>query len=583
MKLYFHKEPSDKNETFNSLSFTPPEPAADTAAGTPATNTFNPAAPALCEASTNTGETLNKVTTINNSAAHEGCLATFISPPVGQAITVTAGDTAPTAVLWIVDSANTVAGSEKIYLYKWDGTTLTNFETFTSSTDPSTTITSATWVASAFTGTTFAATDRIVAIATKVFTSTGTGNSSILFDSTARANAQITLKYTPITPNKPSLAGTQDDDFTAGAATTACSTSGVAFNTKWACLNGTATNSTGSFNDGNTAGTTGDTSGWLWLNNQSTSATFTPSDFGTTPSNTFMYQTPVVGYGDGTVRTVVNSSLAYTVGATSPTTPFSHAGLVLWTSNTDYIEVQVYSDAAKGATNTAKVALNNCTSSCTGNNGTITSASLNASVSSGFYNRVWIGFQNTGGSYQAQYSTDGTTWNNLGTAVTHAAFTRVGLNAFDKVASLAASYSGAFEWFQYTFAAPSVVAPTVTTNFAGGINFNSANLVGSITATGGADATQNGFAYGTVSNLSTVIATTTLGGMTGTGPFNSGISGLSTGVTYYYRAYATNSAGTSYGSILNFTTGNSTPTRKMRLFEGFRIKVYGGKIMIFQK
>ncbi len=126
-----------------------------------------------------------------------------------------------------------------------------------------------------------------------------------------------------------------------------------------------------------------------------------------------------------------------------------------------------------------------------------------------------------------------------------------------------------------------VSAPTVTTNFAGGINFNSANLVGSITATGGANATQNGFAYGTVSNLSTVIATTTLGGMTGTGPFNSGISGLSTGVTYYYRAYATNTGGTGYGSILNFTTGDSTPSRMMRLFEGFIIKLFTGKLILF--
>lgn len=454
MKLYFHKEPSDKNETYNSLSFTPPEPAADTAAATPATNTFNPAAPALCEASTNTGETFNRVSAINNSAAHEGCIASFISPPVGQAITISVGDTAPTAVLWIVDSANTVTGSEKIYLYKWDGTTLTNFVTLTSTTDPSTTITSATWTSSAFTGTTFAATDQVVAIATKVFTSTGNGNSSILFDSTARANAQITLKYTPITPNKPSLAGAKDDDFTSGAATTACNTTGVAFNTKWTCLNGTATNSTGSFNDGNIGGTTGDTSEWLWLNNQSTSATFTPSNFGTTPSNTWMYQALDSGYGDGVVRTVINSTLAYTIGATNPTTPFSHAGLVLWTSDTDYIEVQVYSDAAKGAINTAKVALNNCTSSCTGNNGTITSVSLNASVSSGFYNRVWVGFQKTGTNYQAQYSTNGTIWNNIGSAVTHTAFTRVGLNSYDKVGSLAASYASAFEWFQHTFLPP---------------------------------------------------------------------------------------------------------------------------------
>lgn len=124
-------------------------------------------------------------------------------------------------------------------------------------------------------------------------------------------------------------------------------------------------------------------------------------------------------------------------------------------------------------------------------------------------------------------------------------------------------------------------APTVTSNFAGSINFNSANLVASISNTGGIDASQNGFAYGTVADLSTVIATTTLGGMVGTGPFNQTIGGLSAGVTYYFRAYATNTVGTGFGTIISFSTGNATPTRRMRLFEGFRVKLFSGKIKIF--
>ncbi len=128
---------------------------------------------------------------------------------------------------------------------------------------------------------------------------------------------------------------------------------------------------------------------------------------------------------------------------------------------------------------------------------------------------------------------------------------------------------------------PGVTAPTVTTDFAGAVDFQSANLVGSITNNGGANAIQNGFAYGTVSNLSTVIATTTLGGMTGTGSFNGTVGGLSPTVVYYYRAYATNSGGTGYGNILSFTTGDSTPSRMMRLFEGFIIKLFTGKLILF--
>src|SRR5437016_1936708 len=43
MKLYFHKEPSDKNEALNSMNFTSPEPAADTASLATSTTTFSSA------------------------------------------------------------------------------------------------------------------------------------------------------------------------------------------------------------------------------------------------------------------------------------------------------------------------------------------------------------------------------------------------------------------------------------------------------------------------------------------------------------------------------------------------------------
>lgn len=456
VKFYFHKEPSDKNETYNALSLTPPEPAAETASGTTSTTTFNPAAPAICESSNNTGETYNKVSAANNLTAAERCMASFISSPVGQSITISNGDTpVPTANLWIVDSGNPVVANTYIYLYKWDGTNLSSIVTFTSTTDPSTTVTSAAFTAGSITTQTLSATDRIVAIVTRKFTSTGSGNSSILFDSSARTpNANISLDYTVTTPNKPSLVGTKNDDFTTGAATTACSTSGVAYNTKWRCLKGNAGSTSGYFNAGNSAGTTGDTSSWLWLSSKTNSILATPSNFGTTPSNTFLYQSLNAGYGDGVVRTVVNSTMAYTVGSSSPSSPYSHTGIVLWASNTDYLEVQVYSTGAKGAANTTKVALN--TSGSLG-----TAVNLNSTVSSGFYNRVWIGFSKTGNNYQAQYSTDGSTWNNLGSAVAHAtAFTRTGLNAFTRLASPITTYAGAFDWFQYTFGDPVITVGT---------------------------------------------------------------------------------------------------------------------------
>src|SRR6185503_12388763 len=89
------------------------------------------------------------------------------------------------------------------------------------------------------------------------------------------------------------------------------------------------------------------------------------------------------------------------------------------------------------------------------NSGTLSGATgINSSVSNGFYGRVWLGFSNTNGSWQAQYSTDGTTWNNIGSPVSHAIFTRTGLNAYTALGAVSGDYAGAFEWFQSSLAAP---------------------------------------------------------------------------------------------------------------------------------
>jgi hypothetical protein len=103
-------------------------------------------------------------------------------------------------------------------------------------------------------------------------------------------------------------------------------------------------------------------------------------------------------------------------------------------------------------------------------------------------------------------------------------------------------------------------APSVTTSAASSVTSSGAILNGSITATNGSDATQHGFAYSTNSTLSTGVSTTTLGSKTGTGAFSEGISSLTSSVTYYVRAYATNSTGTGYGSIQSFTTTAPTIT-----------------------
>jgi hypothetical protein len=97
-----------------------------------------------------------------------------------------------------------------------------------------------------------------------------------------------------------------------------------------------------------------------------------------------------------------------------------------------------------------------------------------------------------------------------------------------------------------TSAAP--VAPTVTTTTATSITSTTASSGGTVTSNGGSAITAEGVAYGT----STAPTTGTSDG-TAT-PFTSSLTGLTPGTTYYYRAYATNSVGTSYGTEMSFTT-----------------------------
>lgn len=124
--------------------------------------------------------------------------------------------------------------------------------------------------------------------------------------------------------------------------------------------------------------------------------------------------------------------------------------------------------------------------------------------------------------------------------------------------------------------------PTVSTIAASNIGAASANLRGNITSNGGASITQHGFAYATSSGLTSNVSTTTLGTGT-TGTYSQLLSSLLENTTYYFRAYAANSVGTTTGSIFSFTTGNDTPARTMRLFEGTTLKFYNGAIRIYEQ
>ena len=97
--------------------------------------------------------------------------------------------------------------------------------------------------------------------------------------------------------------------------------------------------------------------------------------------------------------------------------------------------------------------------------------------------------------------------------------------------------------------------PVVTTTAVTSITAGSVSTGGNISSDGGTVITARGVCYSTMSNPTITNSKTTDGN--GSGSFTSVLTGLSPLTLYYVRAYATNSAGTSYGSSLSFTTTNS--------------------------
>lgn len=101
-----------------------------------------------------------------------------------------------------------------------------------------------------------------------------------------------------------------------------------------------------------------------------------------------------------------------------------------------------------------------------------------------------------------------------------------------------------------------VNAPTVTTTTTSRLGKTVVIFGGNVTDGGDAAVTDRGIFLGTTEGEQA----TKLAQGTGTGEFSIFKTGLTAGTLYYFKAYATNTAGTSYGDILHFTTGADKPT-----------------------
>jgi hypothetical protein len=123
------------------------------------------------------------------------------------------------------------------------------------------------------------------------------------------------------------------------------------------------------------------------------------------------------------------------------------------------------------------------------------------------------------------------------------------------VRAYATNSAGTSYGVDVTFTTLAAVAPIVTTQAVTNIAQTTATGNSNITSLGIPNPTQYGVVWSTSLNPTVALSTkTTQGVPAGTGAFTSNITGLNPSTLYHVRAYATNSAGTSYGGDVTFTT-----------------------------
>jgi|JFJP01.1.fsa_nt_gi uncharacterized protein (TIGR02145 family) len=101
-----------------------------------------------------------------------------------------------------------------------------------------------------------------------------------------------------------------------------------------------------------------------------------------------------------------------------------------------------------------------------------------------------------------------------------------------------------------------VQLPIINTNAITNINAFTAYGGGNIASDGGSPVIVRGLCWNNAPNPTTANFKTING--SGAGSFNANLNALAASTLYYVRAYATNSAGTSYGNEVSFTTANGS-------------------------
>lgn len=145
--------------------------------------------------------------------------------------------------------------------------------------------------------------------------------------------------------------------------------------------------------------------------------------------------------------------------------------------------------------------------------------------------------------------------------------------------SYARSYAGTAYGDIHSFTTKAAEIPLVLTTAVTDITAETAIGGGIISDDGGASINEMGICW-SIANEPTIEDSKTIVSR-GKNDFVSKLTGLTPGTQYYYRAYATNEAGTGYGKSLSFTTGNiSMPAvSTSELSEILSYKVTGGGVI----
>ncbi|MEE4116788.1 MAG: hypothetical protein V2I37_11500 [Marinilabiliaceae bacterium] len=150
-----------------------------------------------------------------------------------------------------------------------------------------------------------------------------------------------------------------------------------------------------------------------------------------------------------------------------------------------------------------------------------------------------------------------TNGNGTGTFVSNISSLTAGTTYYLKAYAINAGGIAYGNELSFTTDSDTPVPPTVTTAGVTSVNTNSASCGGEVTDEGSESVTARGVCWSKSPNPT--IANNTTNDGSGAGAFTSSITGLDPGTKYYVRAYATSSAGTSYGNEDDFTTSAVLP------------------------